>query len=288
MAAPKGPQTHDGASRLQGDDLVAEVLRNMEDGLFRIRRKTVVPAIYRIYLHPEDHRPFRDVNEFVRAEIRAALDERLTQWNGSRLRLARAFMEKLGAVEGQESAEYVRLTDDWTVEIYPDVDGKLEPGEIEIHSELGSPQREEPGGGAMTRRIFPAKQAPAPPAPSAPTAAPEETPEDERPKGRCFAHITYVDQTGPKTYEVTKNLTVIGRGGRSYWVDVRLETLPDVSREHCRIRRDPDTGVFTLEDASQFGTSVNGAPAEKNTQVLLPARATISLAGVADLTWEAA
>ena len=81
---------------------------------------------------------------------------------------------------------------------------------------------------------------------------------------------------------------VIGRGGRSYWVDLKLETLPDVSREHCRIRRDAETGRFTIEDLSQFGTAVNGKPVGKNTSMELPPRGTISLAGVLDLKWESA
>lgn len=278
------------AGRLQGDDLVAEVLRNMEEGLFRIRKKTVVPAIYRIYLNPEDHGQFRDVEGFVCAEIRGALDERLAQWNGSKLRLARVLLEKFGAGDGAEVGEYVRVADDWTVEIYPDVDGKLAAGEIEIHSELGAPQKTELGGGSMTRRIIPQKAevtiAAAAVAPSA--VADGDCPEDEGTKGRAFAHLTYVDQTGPKVFEVTKNLTVIGRGGRSYWVDVRLETLPDVSREHCRIRRDPESGRFTIEDVSQFGTAVNGTPVGKDASVALPAAATISLADVVELGWQTA
>ncbi|HXJ44044.1 MAG TPA: FhaA domain-containing protein, partial [Bryobacteraceae bacterium] len=121
------------AGRLQGDDLITEVLRNMEQGLFRIRRKTVVPAIYRIYLNPDDHAPFRDVEPFVRSEIRAALDERLAQWNGSKRRLAQSILQKIGAGDTVESSEYVRIAEDWTVEIYPDLDGKLAPGEIEIY-----------------------------------------------------------------------------------------------------------------------------------------------------------
>lgn len=283
------------AGRLQGDDLVAEVLRNMEEGLFRIRKKTVVPAIYRIYLNPEDHAQFRDVEGFVRTEIRAALDERLSQWNGSKLRFAKALLGKMGAGDGAEAGEYVRVADDWTVEIYPDVDGKLASGEIEIHSELGAPQKTELGGGSMTRRIIPQKAEvgvvlPAAPqvVSAAPVAPDADLADEERTKGRAFAHITYVDQSGPKVFEVTKNLTVIGRGGRSYWVDVRLETLPDVSREHCRIRRDPVSGRFTIEDVSQFGTSVNGAPVGKDSSVELPAAATIGLAGVADLEWQSA
>ena len=86
---------------------------------------------------------------------------------------------------------------------------------------------------------------------------------------------------------MVKNQVVIGRGGRSYWVDLKLETSPDVSREHCRIRRDPETGRFTIEDVSQFGTAVNGKPVGQNASAELPKRATISLAGVIDLQWEA-
>jgi hypothetical protein len=283
-------------TRLNGDDLIGEVLRNMEDGLFRIRRKTIVPSIYRIYLSPDDYEPFRDVVPFIAGEIRAALDERLAGWNGPKRKFARSVLSKIGAAEAVEPTEFVRLTDEWNVEIYPDLDAKLQPGEIEVYSDLGAPQKQEYGAGSLTRRIFPKRAEPADPDPeatvlTAPAAPPEtSTPkesEDDGTKGRAFAYIRYVDQEGQKTFEVTKNQMVIGRGGRSYWVDLRLETLPDVSREHCRIRRDPETGRFTIEDASQFGTAVNGKPVAQDNPVEIPRRATISLAGVIDLQWEA-
>jgi hypothetical protein len=283
--------------RLQGDDLVSEVLRNMEEGLFRIRRKTLVPAIYRIYLNPGDYEPFRDVVPFIAGEIRAALDERLASWNRSRRKFAAAVLEKIGAAQAAGPAEYVRITEGWTVEIYPDLDGKLQSGEIEIYSELGAPEKTEPGAGSLTRRIFPKRHEPTTgpePSDAAPTVAtferapaPEPDGEKEGTKGRAFAYLRYADEHGPKTFEVTKNQVVIGRGGRSYWVDLKLETLPDVSREHCRIRRDSETGRFTIEDVSQFGTAVNGKPVGTNATAELPPHATISLGGVIDLQWEA-
>lgn len=309
------------AGRLQGDDLIGEVLRNMEEGLFRIRRKTLVPAIYRIYLNPEDYEPFRNVVPFIAGEIRAALDDRLAQWNGSKRKLGSALLEKIGAGEASSTGEFVRAAAQWTVDIYPDLDGKLKPGEIEIYSELGDAEKTEYGAGSLTRRIFPNKppseepestatrRAPAPaninepppagapatrPAPSASVSegtlsGPQVADDtDERTKGRAFAYLRYADQDGQKTFEMTRNQIVIGRGGRSYWVDLKLETLPDVSREHCRIRRDGETGRFTIEDVSQFGTAVNGKPVGRNSWAELPNRATISLAGVIDLRWEAA
>ena len=286
--------------RLQGDDLIGEVLRNMEEGLFRIRRKTLVPAIYRIYLNPEDYEPFRDVVSFIAGEIRTALDERLASWNRSRRKLAANLLGKIGVREPDTDSEYVRVSDAWLVEIHPDLDGQLQPGEIEVYSELGSPQKSEYGAGSLTRRIFPAdlpgKDLPVKPPEqeattpdSSPTGATGISPStSDQTKGIAFANLHYVDQQGPQTFEVTKNQVVIGRGGRSYWVDLKLETLPDVSREHCRIRRDTETGRFSIEDVSQFGTAVNGKPVGRNQSAELPVRATISLAGVIDLQWEAA
>ena len=281
------------AGRIQGDDLLAEVLRNMEEGLFHIRKKTIVPAIYRLYLNPLDYEPFRDIVPFISNEIRVALEERLKLWNGSKKRLAASVLKKIGLGESAEpDAEFVRAADSWTVEIYPDLDGKLQPGEIEVYSDLGAPQKPEYGGGSLTRRIFP-QAAEADPAPTVQVALPP-SPNIEIPaieldgtKPRAFAYIRYADQNGKQIFEMTKTQMVIGRGGRSYWVDLKLETVPDVSREHCRIRRDPDTGRFTIEDLSQFGTAVNGKPVGREGSFEVPKTATISLAGVIDLAWEA-
>jgi predicted component of type VI protein secretion system len=107
-------------------------------------------------------------------------------------------------------------------------------------------------------------------------------------KALALAWLRFVDEAGPQVFEVVRNQVVIGRGGRSYWVDLKLETLPDVSREHCRIRHNPERGVFTIEDVSQFGTLVDGKPVGQNAVIQLPKRATISLAGVIELQWEAA
>jgi hypothetical protein len=281
----------------------------MEEGRVRIGGKSLVPSIYRIYLSPDDYEPFRNVVPFIAGEIRKALDGHLAKINRSRRRFAQGLLEKIGAGEAIAApAEAVRVAGEWTVEIYPDLDDKLQRGEIEVYSDLGSPEKPEYGAGSMTRRIFPKGAEPRPEAPepdSAPTVATLPEPpasvaegvaedeitaatKDDSTKGRAFAYIRYADKSGPKVVEVTKNQIIIGRGGRSYWVDLKLETLPDVSREHCRIRRDAETGRFTIEDLSQFGTAVNGTPVGKNNSAELPSRSTISLAGVIDLQWEAA
>jgi pSer/pThr/pTyr-binding forkhead associated (FHA) protein len=69
--------------------------------------------------------------------------------------------------------------------------------------------------------------------------------------------LVYRDDTGDHTYAITKELTKIGRGGTEHWVDVMVTTGPQVSREHCRIRRDTSGRLF-VQDVSAWGTFVNG------------------------------
>ena len=86
---------------------------------------------------------------------------------------------------------------------------------------------------------------------------------------------------------------MVGRGGRDYWTDLKLETLPDVSREHFRLRRDPATGQFFLKDLSRLGTTINGEKAPSSIEFVgrrearprtsrrpCPPQARIGLAGV--------
>ena len=93
---------------------------------------------------------------------------------------------------------------------------------------------------------------------------------------------------------------VIGRGGAGYWVDLRVDAAPDVSREHVRLRRDASTGQFFLKDLSLYGTTVNGervassidasggAKRDVNVEVPLPPVARIGLADMVFLDFRVA
>jgi len=73
-----------------------------------------------------------------------------------------------------------------------------------------------------------------------------------------FARVTYDDTSGHHAHDVVKDSVTIGRGGIAYPVDIRIVSSVDVSREHARIRRDPQTGGFYLIDLSSLGTTLNG------------------------------
>jgi hypothetical protein len=120
------------------------------------------------------------------------------------------------------------------------------------------------------------------------------------PARTVLARVRYQDSGLDKTFVMTSEEIVIGRGGKAVWVDLKLEGPQDVSREHCRIRRDPRTGSFFIRDLSQLGTTVNGTPipksveriesgekVDRNREVLLPSPARVTLADVCTLEFEA-
>ena len=260
-------------------DIILEIVRNMREGLEPLHYSTLPPAIFHVYLHTGDMERLRGILPRIVDEARRALDAELETLNrasiGERLKLARRSVPRIVPPEGG-----------WQILILENTDEDVEPGDIAISSELAVPAKGDLGSGSMTKRIATRRMAgvestkqsydPAPPA--ADTGA--------------FAVIEYEDSTGHKAYRMTKDEIVVGRGGRDYWTDIKLETLPDVSREHFRLRRDPATGQFFLKDLSQLGTTIDGAKApssieleggekrDRNLEAPVPARARIGLAGV--------
>jgi len=96
-----------------------------------------------------------------------------------------------------------------------------------------------------------------------------------------------------------KPQVVVGRGGPGYWVDLKLKTVPDVSRDHLRLRYDEHEKRFYLKDLSSLGTTVNGVTipssvemrngekVDTNLEVPLLAEAEIGLAGAVVIQFRA-
>lgn len=277
---------------LTGDDIISEILRNSDAGQFSIRRTVLLPSIYHVYLHPADYELIRPVIPALTAEARAALIERADELN----RKARpsAVVKMLG-LDSAKTLEYKILDPDWTVEFHPDAEDKLGRGDLEVFSELASAARPE-FEGAMTRHVTRKRAGGEMSSFAAPVSHTDATVQVAPPAEAVFGWLRYENAGSPQVYAMTKPQIVIGRGGKAFWVDVKLDAPPDVSREHCRIRRDPATGRFFLKDVSQFGTTLDGmrlpssleGERDANIEVELPARASISLAGVFPLEFEAA
>jgi pSer/pThr/pTyr-binding forkhead associated (FHA) protein len=110
------------------------------------------------------------------------------------------------------------------------------------------PAGPELGAGACTRRIATHHRT----VPASPNSVRTTLSE------RSFGRLVYEDDAGDHTHEIVKDSVTIGRGGAAYFVDVRIASSPDVSREHARVRRDPATAECYLIDLSLLGTTLNG------------------------------
>src|SRR5215467_5205775 len=272
-------------------EIILEIVRNMREGLEPLHYSTLAPAIYHVYLHPDDLDRLRGILPRIMDEAKRALDDEMETLNraslAEKLKLAKRVGPKITPPEGG-----------WQIQIVENHDEDAAPGDIMISSELALPAKDEFGAGSMTKRIATRRMGGVQstvekyePAATAPVPVP--------PPADAVAVIDYEDNTGRKTYHMTKNEIVVGRGGRDYWTDIKLETLPDVSREHFRLRRDPASGQFFLKDLSRLGTTIDGerAPsslefdgAEKrdlNREVAVPAKSRIGLAGVVFLDFQA-
>ncbi len=275
-------------------EIILEIVRNMREGLEPLHYSTLAPSVYHIYLHPADLDRLRGILPRIEDEARRALDAEMESLNraslAERLRLSKRAEPRITPPEGG-----------WQIRILENTDDDVEPGDIVIHSELAMPAKPEFGAGTMTKRIATRRlsgaQSSAQPS-YEPAAA--SSPAPITPAAGVIASIEYEDNGGRKVFQMTKDEIVAGRGGRDYWTDLKFDTLPDVSREHFRLRRDPATGNFFLKDLSRLGTTINGerAPSsiefvdgekrDRNLEAPVPAQARICLAGVLYLNFRSA
>jgi hypothetical protein len=280
------------ASQITGDDIISELIRNADAGWFKVRYTILVPCIFNVYMHPRDYELIQPIADLIREEAVRALKEHLSELN--KPRTARPFGKRFGSA-GEPRPEYKILEKQWMIQFHADQEERLRPGEIEIYSELGSARPKDFGAGAMTTFItrHPAGD-------PGTVAGSSEGAHPQVPARAVLAKVRYRDSGMDKTFVMTSEEIVIGRGGKAVWVDLKLEGPADVSREHCRIRRDPKTGTFFIRDLSQFGTTVNGTSipnsverveggekVDRNREVLLPSPARITLADVCTLEFEA-
>jgi hypothetical protein len=266
-------------------EIILEIVRNMREGLEPLHYSTLAPALYHVYLHADDMERLRAIVPRIVDEARRALDAELETLNrasiGERLKIARRSDPKIAPPEGG-----------WQIRILENTDDEVAAGDIVIYSELALPAKSEFGAGSMTKRIATRRMAGAEVPAAVTTAAASSGTQPQSDAAGAFAVIEYDDSGGRKTFRMTKDEIVVGRGGRDYWTDLKLETLPDVSREHFRLRRDAASGKFFLKDLSRLGTTINGEKApcsvefengekrDRNVEVPVPERARIGLADV--------
>lgn len=297
------------AERATGKDIILDIVENMRAYQEELLYTCMVPTAYEVHLHPDDYDRLEGIFPAITTEARRALDEELARQNR---RVGPQWLRKLT----QPQAKAQPATDGWAIAFYRDENGELEPGEVLIDSRLTLPPTPELGVGSRTRRITTARigqqttsksetttdlgPAEATARTVAAVAQVHGKPDISESPPPIFATLTYEDNAGRHTHTVTQPQLVIGRGGPGYWVDLRVDAAPDVSREHVRLRRDTSTGRFFIKDLSLYGTTVNGqriassietsngAKRDINIEIPLPPVARIGLADMVFLDFRMA
>jgi len=255
--------------RISGQIIIDQLVRNMELGQLEMGYSILLPCLFSVYLHPDDYARVIPVRDLFIEDARRALTARMAEWNKNPPSRKRGAARKT----------YKTALTDWWIELFADTENSVPPGDVEIHSELNDVAQ--PGyRGAKTTLLD-----------REPSVTSLRVMRDRqstrRQPDRIFAEIRYHDDSGPQTFLVTQNEISIGRGGDDQWVDLPLYTNDEVSREHCRLRRDPATCAFAITDHSRNGTWVNGRRLSRGVEESLPERAEIRVAETVKLTFEA-
>jgi FHA domain-containing protein len=303
--------------KVRGRDIIAQVIENMRSQGEELRYSTIVPAAYDVYLHPADFQRLESLAGVIADQARRALDEELDKINR-----ATQIEARVREALRRPRLPHERAGSAWEIRLISDPNDELVPGDILVDSTLVLSESESLSG-SRTRRIVatrrgdriesreapanesaPAAASPAglatmpriepqAPAGAAPTSSPVEpqVPVAAESTSGALATLTYRDENGDHLFRMEKPQVVVGRGGPGYWVDLKLKTVPDVSRDHLRLRYDEPERRFYIKDLSTLGTTVNGAAipssievrdgekVDGNVEVPLPPEAEIGLAG---------
>jgi len=306
--------------RATGRDVILAVAENMRSSLEPLVTKTIAPSLYQVYLHSADYERLRTIFGELEAEAKELLERELARLNRGASTAAQRLLSPLrawrrnrgdrggaadpgsgtgaggstgaGAGTGSGAGDpraprVVSAEGRWFIRFQEDPNGALEPGDVQVVSEFAQQPAAGYGSGAPTHRISTTRR-----------LGRSTTRRETADAATAYARIAYKDDSGQREFWMVKDEIVIGRDAPDVWVDLRLETSLDVSREHARLRRAPESGAFRIKDLSKLGTTVNGKalPAslegsgegerDRDRWTDLPDRARIGLAGIVFLDFE--
>ncbi len=277
-------------------EIIDLILIEFRAEILQMRYSNLVRSVFQVYLGGRDLRRLGPVLERTKLEAQRALNEELAQLNKRKLRIP-------GFPQNQK--RYEVIGEGWVIDFHENTDEDAVENPLIVQSEF-APKTEipaEPDGedervGTDTVRIT-RKRA------SGLTQTTTETVRSpnlmtRKPSGMVFATLDYADERGAQQYEMTKERIKIGRGAADCWVDLKLYSKQDISREHLQVRHDSQSGKFFLKDLSTYGTTLDGKrvppsierasgnETDNNLEIPLPPKAKIGLAGVLEIQFRAA
>jgi FHA domain len=301
------------SDRVTGRDIILGLIENLQQNQEPLLYSTISPGLYDVYLHPDDYERLEGILSTIADEAKQALDKAIHEME----RAAQAPPQpkkrlpfQRDKVTAAQPMGFPKPAGGWAIGFHQNADEDVQPGDLVIESTLALPEKQTPGGGALTRRLrtmrsdgksttlttkfdsqVGSKTAPPPDQKNAPDVS-DKTVRREMPDGDALAQFTWKDEAGAQTFLMKKPQIYAGRGGVDDWVDLKIHASSDISRRHFRVRRDEQTGQFFIKDLSSYGTTVNGnrvrpgieevkgVKRELDIEDPLPKRATIVLADV--------
>jgi pSer/pThr/pTyr-binding forkhead associated (FHA) protein len=266
-------------ARVTPEEIVGLILDEMQRSVTPSWYTDYVNCVYRVYLYREDLDELAALQPRIREQASRALDEELAKLNKP--------VRSLPLVRAPRKKRYEPLGN-WMIEFLENSDEDAARNRVIVKSSAPTAPSSESLEGPPTVRVN------APPPSSGDDSATRRTSSFGPTPGDNVVHarLSYQDDTGEHTYEMTKDRIKIGRGGPNEWVDIRLLTKVDVSREHLQIRRDGSTGKFLIKDMSMLGTWVNGTQitpsvvrekgvlTDRNIETEMPTKSRLNLANV--------
>lgn len=223
--------------------------------LYPLPYTTLPPSIFYVYVHPSDFDRIEGIVPRLVAELQQALGDEVRRINGGREK-SRGVLSRL--IARAEAPPIEVPAAGWEVHVNADRNGTLQPGELGIDSMLPLPPPLEFAGPATTRIVKSVVSDTGRSSTTIEVASQTSTIADAAGADlRERATLTYDDEQGHHEFSMCKDTLSVGRGGSSVWVDVQVFASSRVSREHFRLRRDR-SGRFFIQDASSWGTSVDG------------------------------
>ena len=279
--------------RITPQDIIALLLEEMEAGIAPSHYSNLVPSVFSVYLYADDLERLRPLERRMRDEAIRALAARIAELNkGNSSRL------KLPLARERAPKKQYEAVGDWVVEFHENTDDDAAENALVVVSSF--PRESDAGerAGTMTERVT--RREPGGGTSTSSTATQRTANLDtRRATGILHANISFEDETGAHTFQMTRDSIKIGRGAIDRWVDLKLGSQKDISREHLMIRREASNGKFFIKDLSSLGTTVNGKrippsvekvngeDVDRNVEVPLPDKARIGLAGVMHLEFRA-
>jgi hypothetical protein len=273
------------------EEIVNFILEEMDAGTCPGYYSNLVPSTFDVFLYAPDFERLRPLEQRMRDEATNALTEKLSALNKTGSRKL-----KLPLAAPKKRTKRYETLGEWSVAFHENTEDDAKENPLVIHSMFPATSEVEDRVGTLTERVTKRGGNGQTVTTSTQRSGNLDT---RRATGIVFANLSYEDDTGAHTFQMTKDLIKVGRGSADHWVDLKLKSLKDVSREHVQIRRDPVTNRLFIKDLSTLGTTVDGKRVppsidrsggqelDANIEVPLPAKAHIGLAGVVFIDFRA-